>query len=350
MSKSQERLLSIDILRALSILMVIFYHYRPFPGGDFFSMGHYGVVMFFMISGYCIHFSQQSSASALSFYLKRLYRLLPALAVVSLLIVAVKYLFWHSVPNDHIRASYADVFLMLIGLPLLDVPLSLWNLFASQRVSYSVPDTAYWSLQVEFQFYVLSALLYIIPARYRNWGPAGLAVLMAAVQVFNFPNVLGVPIISQIYPFREVAYFYPFFAIGMAAAQPKGVAKTITYITATLSLAWVVVAGIQNTSIPFKLGATSFVVALFFVILFLPVEKFKESLVLRLVQIVGFISYPLYLIHQHVGQIFLNLWGHYQEPSLLKVLIVVTGLIFVSAAVYYFVEKPLSKRRKQFIL
>lgn len=65
---------TIDYLRAISILWVLFYHLVPLK---FFGKGTFGVLLFFMISGYCIALSAASSTSCWHFYAKRLGRLLP---------------------------------------------------------------------------------------------------------------------------------------------------------------------------------------------------------------------------------------------------------------------------------
>jgi uncharacterized membrane protein len=65
---------TIDYLRAISILWVLFYH---FVSLKFFSKGTDGVLLFFMISGYCIALSAASSTSCWHFYAKRLGRCCP---------------------------------------------------------------------------------------------------------------------------------------------------------------------------------------------------------------------------------------------------------------------------------
>ena len=77
-----ERRRDIDLLRAIAVLAVIFFHFDV-PG---FAGGFLGVDIFFVISGYLItlHIRTQLRDGSFSlplFYIKRIRRLFPALAV-----------------------------------------------------------------------------------------------------------------------------------------------------------------------------------------------------------------------------------------------------------------------------
>jgi peptidoglycan/LPS O-acetylase OafA/YrhL len=68
LTKTSARLLSVDVVRGLACLAVLFYHVanfsqmaeRPAPWRYFyipFSVGNIGVTMFIVVSGFCIHLS-----------------------------------------------------------------------------------------------------------------------------------------------------------------------------------------------------------------------------------------------------------------------------------------------------
>src|SRR5258706_5376979 len=84
------RNVGIDVLRGASIIVVICYHYmlfRPLSG-----YGLYGVMLFFIISGYCMSPSIMACNTALGFLKKRLRRLWPTLLVCGLITAIIEYL------------------------------------------------------------------------------------------------------------------------------------------------------------------------------------------------------------------------------------------------------------------
>jgi peptidoglycan/LPS O-acetylase OafA/YrhL len=84
----------IDGLRAISVLLVIFYHSEI----SIFSGGYFGVDVFFVISGFLItgiivKESRTGSFSLIQFYERRIKRILPALFFVVSCCVPFAY-FW----------------------------------------------------------------------------------------------------------------------------------------------------------------------------------------------------------------------------------------------------------------
>lgn len=148
----------IQLLRALAVLLVIFYHASvPHFGG-----GYIGVDVFFVISGFVITNVLQRSPTGNSlqqlanFYARRIRRLIPAASLVLITTVVVTYFFLG--PN--------------IGIPLLsDVRFASlfslnFHLIASGSTYFNpgVPPslvTHFWSLAVEEQFYLAFPLLFL---------------------------------------------------------------------------------------------------------------------------------------------------------------------------------------------
>lgn len=90
----------IDGLRALSVLAVIAFHF----GSSKFSGGFVGVDVFFVISGYLItsqllYGLARGSFSVLSFYDRRLRRILPATLIVVCTCLLAGY--WTLLPTDY---------------------------------------------------------------------------------------------------------------------------------------------------------------------------------------------------------------------------------------------------------
>ena len=140
------RSISIDCLRGFAVLWVLLYHLSGYH--LFMRTGVYGVLLFFIISGYCISISAASSNSAWHFYSKRLGRLLPALVVCGFLTTALKA-YAPELTEPSKVTSWFDFAYSLIALPTLNL----------LRIDYLFPDGAYWSLQTEFYFYFIYACL-----------------------------------------------------------------------------------------------------------------------------------------------------------------------------------------------
>lgn len=144
----------IDGLRAIAVLPVIFYH----AGFVFFSGGYIGVDVFFVISGYLITTImikdlELERFSLVSFYERRVRRILPALyflLVFTTIVAIVVYL-----PRDLL-----DYFKSLFSVIVYGSNIFFWldaDYFATD--SDLLPLLHTWSLSVEEQFYLLFPLL-----------------------------------------------------------------------------------------------------------------------------------------------------------------------------------------------
>lgn len=142
----------IDGLRAIAVLLVVFYHIF----GPIFPGGFIGVDIFFVISGYLIssHIIAGLETDRLSlkeFYLRRIRRILPAFIFVLFIVNLVG--FFVLIPQD----------LKLLFESSLSAILSTSNLYFWRAVSISyfhtdatiLPLLHTWSLGIEEQFYLI---------------------------------------------------------------------------------------------------------------------------------------------------------------------------------------------------
>ena len=139
---------SLDGIRALAALVIVFYHARP-PS---FSGGFFGVDVFFVLSGYLItrllvvEYETQGRLHYGAFIVRRLRRLLPAFLVFLAVYVLVTPLFFVDVPwVKHLRdAAWSAVYLV--------------NYAAGFGEALAVLGHV-WSLAVEMQFYLIWPLV-----------------------------------------------------------------------------------------------------------------------------------------------------------------------------------------------
>ncbi|MBH5371736.1 acyltransferase family protein [Bradyrhizobium glycinis] len=312
MNAQSERSLGIDCLRGVAILWVVSYHYLNVPAGTD------GVLLFFAISGYCISFSADSSKTAWEFYAKRLGRLLPALAVAVLFITAAKHAFPDLIDASRIP-SWFDALYTLVALPTLNVA----------NLQYVRPDGAFWSLEVEFQFYALCAVLIAVGLRKH---------LLPAICIYCFVRFL---LSNPANPYSN--NFLSFFIAGLSVATYRKGGVTLAAIgilAACLLEISHVLLGYKEPSAP--IGWSRFAVLLMSTTALFAASQYRAPALLKPVALVGLVSYPLYLLHQDLGAMLFAWWN--VAPS--DVPARGTGiLLFIIAAyvVYACVERPWMK-------
>ncbi len=174
----------IDGLRALSVLLVVFYH------ADLLECrsGYVGVDVFFVISGYLV--SQlilrdldRGQFSLATFFARRIRRLLPCLLAVCLATTMLGWFFMLPEEFKHLGS-------VLISQPLLAANFvyattTKFGYFGATTVNY--PLLHLWSLAVEEQFYVLFPLLLVLvmPRSGRGWFFGGLFLASYGFSVWS---------------------------------------------------------------------------------------------------------------------------------------------------------------------
>ncbi|HEY4326396.1 MAG TPA: acyltransferase [Mucilaginibacter sp.] len=303
----KTKIVSIQYLRGLAALGVVFCHF----GSDIssiFNFGQTGVYVFFLISGFIIVYSLikagYTPTKFFTFLLKRSIRIDPAYyATILLTIVLFKLL------------SYIPTFK---GSVIDFVPGQLLA-----HVFYVVPFTKYpfynhvfWTLCVEFQFYLLIGLIYFL-----SKNPAFKSVFLILFSL------------SSLIPFSNSYYlvftYAPIFALG------------ISLVTLYQKRSWL------NTALPifllsmiaFKFGASIFILLLFSCI-----AIFYFNLVIKPLSFLGDISYSLYLTHPLTFIVFTGTAKrlHFDLNSyLLFWLFIELSLAILFAYIFYLlIEKP----------
>jgi peptidoglycan/LPS O-acetylase OafA/YrhL len=155
---TQRRLGWLDALRGYAAVAVVGFHFSPSVLGldrhmaifRHFDLGKYGVLLFFLVSGYVIPMSLERHGSLRRFWLGRLFRIYPAyLATIG---VAALLGAWHGSVLAH-----ATMLLDMLG----------------ERGSVRV----FWTLSYEMIFYLVVAGLFAWRLhRHSAWWAAGLAV------------------------------------------------------------------------------------------------------------------------------------------------------------------------------
>ena len=156
-----RRLAAIDGLRTLAVLAVIGVH----VGLSRFAGGAAGVDVFFVISGFVItgvllrELDATGTISIRRFYLRRLLRLWPVLAIACAVAVVLALALPNGIFGDHVGQIPAALFYVM-DFSRMQLP---------YHAAISATLTHTWSLAIEEQFYLVWAPLFLIVAvRMRN--------------------------------------------------------------------------------------------------------------------------------------------------------------------------------------
>ena len=147
----------IDALRAIAVLMVIFYHAEI----NFFKGGFVGVDIFIVISGYVItKLFFFNNYSLKNFIEKRIRRLFPALMLMILTTTLFSYFF------------LLPIHFMNLGQSLIANMFSISNFLFFYQTNYwdsavlTKPLLHTWSISLEIQFYIFISIIFLL---FRNY-------------------------------------------------------------------------------------------------------------------------------------------------------------------------------------
>lgn len=275
-----ERLRELDALRGIAALMVMLYHYtvqyqelagRPAAA---FSLpaGRYGVYLFFVISGFVIFLTLNRTKSFWDFVVSRFARLYPA--------------YWTC-----IGVTFAV--LLLLPMPGLNVSAgdAAWNLTMLQYwLQKPTVDGVYWTLSVELMFYSFVSVLYLT-GRLRHvesWTAVWLGVIFAAHWLmrsgFTIPSMVRTTLLLEYgHFFFTGVLFYRLKVCGFSWV------RCLLVATCVAAAAWV-----RDAAHMAALLACAVVFVAF-------IKGWLGWLAVSPFLFLGEISYPLYLLHQHIG-------------------------------------------------
>ncbi|SEG49238.1 acyltransferase family protein [Marinobacterium lutimaris] len=328
----------IDGLRALAVLLVIFFHTNTM-----FTGGYVGVDVFFVISGYLITTLlisdiENKKFTFLNFYQRRAARLLPALSITLLLVLIFGFFFY----TEHAFDSLGkDVFFSSIGAA---------NILFAQGLNYFVQDVSYkplihlWSLGVEEQFYLLWPFILLVTVRLSSKYLLGLITLISILSVI-WSEISLLERTSGSYFLPHYRAFELLIGAFCSVLLLKNKKEKKFYLGHTvwslIGLGMIFMPSILLSKASYFPGINALVpcIGASLLILNKPSGIVKTILENRYVVLVGLISYPLYLYHQPIISFVLFFQPKIQPISLL--IVTLTIALPASWITYKFVEKPI---------
>ncbi|MFC4122540.1 acyltransferase family protein [Nonomuraea zeae] len=342
MRTSADRLYEIDGLRLLAALCVVLFHYTfsGWAGGTspvvfaeasaWSKYGYLGVDLFFLISGFVVLMSAWGR-SPRSFLVSRAVRLYPA--------------YW-------VGIAITAVVTVTLGQGLFEV--SLPQVLANLTMFQSVPDIAnvdvvYWTLWVEMRFYfVILLFTWIGMTRARLmaglWGWLGLTF---AVEAGLLPGAADLIVQSEFshHFIAGMALFMvhrfgltPQLALLVPVCLGNAVFRAIGYAGAVG----------ERYGVSYSAAVVTAVVVAAFLVMTLVALRATRVLARPWLVTAGALTYPLYLLHAHIGFVVFDRVGAVVDKYVLLAALI---LVMLGAAylVHRFVERPLAPRIKRLL-
>jgi peptidoglycan/LPS O-acetylase OafA/YrhL len=337
---SRKLRLDIQILRAVAVLLVLWFH-AQLPG---LAGGFLGVDIFLVISGYLItgvvaRGIEERRFSISGFYFNRAKRLLPASYTVFLMTGVLGL--WLLTESEFQR--YLDT---LFGALTFTANIVLWQGtdYFSVGAKYNVLLHV-WSLSLEEQFYFLLPFAMILAPK-RFWCQMAVVGLLLSL-ILNFFLVQDKPVASfYLLPTRAWELF-----IGVVLALredrlnlllPVWASKVGPFAFALLIVVPVIMPFAALGSLHPGLDALVVTLATATIILLRPSFMNDSTHVTRVAVWVGNISYSLYLVHWPLFALARNAYVTGEAP--ISVRLPLLMLSFALAwALYVWVERPIHR-------
>lgn len=322
---SIKRISKIDTLRAIAVLMVCFLHFtRPtqvFPDDHWIKeigkYGKYGVEIFFIISGFVLPYSMDRSRYKVSRFLlfmrKRLIRIEIPYISAAILILLIGYLatlapFYKGVKFEMNWPAFFGHFI-----------------YINHYNSWPWVSPVFWTLAIEFQFYMLIGILFPFIVHKTKWLRYIIYIILMCIYWFW---------IDGLHVFRFITFFIA--GIETFLFFKKYISKR-EFVFAITSL---VILTLFNNSWE---GAASIV---FFLLWFyIPFESPNW------LKFIGKISFSLYMLHGVFGTKLQNLlYNFFPEPEeQLAILPLAYGVsIFGSYVFWRLIEFPAMKLSQKY--
>jgi peptidoglycan/LPS O-acetylase OafA/YrhL len=281
--------------------------------------GHFGVELFFIISGFVILMTVERKKSVLDFATSRFARLMPAFlaALVLATLILTAWPMPPSLDTPTLRQFLANLTMApgLFGEPAVDLP--------------------YWTLTYELVFYGFMALMLRFGMlRSIEWvGLLGIAVsclLLATVDMQAHRRTAMVLLVG----------YSNFFLIGICLYRIYArAARPITYVALACAIAAAARGGGEQA---FYAPGILYLplTAAFALIVWLAVSKHGRWLASPPLVFLGRISYPLYLVHVVLGYEIIRFGVQQGWSTIAGVIAAATASVVMAILLHYVVEVP----------
>ncbi|MBX0330148.1 acyltransferase [Oscillochloris sp. ZM17-4] len=332
-----RRLAFLDTLRALAVLAVMLAHMLSEVSPSFgqfrfsiFDSGSFGVTVFFMCSGFIIQPSIEHAPSLRSFWRRRIYRLYP-LYWCSVLATAAVIALGLTRPNPQIAA--AAPLIVLANLTMLQ------NMLGAPHL-----QIIYWSLSFELIFYLIVTFsVFAKINRYSITITAGMIGATLIVEVVA-PLLGGPKVPLALCGFLVIMFSGVLFHRAAEGQISTGAALSLAALGLAVNIAAALVDSLMRYSgwwdnlFLISAWSASYVV-------FIGAYALRDSPLLALppLQLIGRISYSIYLLHLPITLMIPPIGG-----PIISVAIWSATTLGVATITFRAIEQPMIRRARAY--
>jgi peptidoglycan/LPS O-acetylase OafA/YrhL len=288
----RERLSFIDAMRGIAALGVVLYHAKEanhIPAlesklpwlGYFLELGHFGVPIFFVLSGFVIALSLDRKPMRLTtvgrFMMRRSIRIDPPYWVAIIVGIAVVFAKDRTLSSFSLNQIIAHLFYM------------------QELLGYREISNVFWTLCFEFQFYLTYALLMCSPRQ-------NIALAAAIALSLLWPLHLAPVLLPGLF-----FHLLHGFLLGVCAYWTLNRGFPLS-----LFFAYAMIVAVFGGSFSIACASTASLIVV------VGLRKHLDSLNWRWIQGLGAVSYSLYLIHNPVTGATFKIAGRFGGPSVIS--------------------------------
>lgn len=318
--RQREDANNFTLLRLLLAIMVVFGHFKFLSGASSsqfpYNFAGAAVDSFFVVSGFLIAGSFERSRGVLSFYTRRVFRLVPMYVFVVLVQAVLLVSLLPAGPFSAVDETLRYLFYNLIFANFAQHDIAG---MLQSKLLVPTMNPSLWTLKIEIGFYLIAPAVFLAV---RRWGGGVLAAIFVASALYQ---AVALHLGFEQYA-RQLPGQMQFFVVGIAlyhyghrirVSLPVALAVSIAFLV-VWTWFWPIPSGIR----PLIVGAFVFCFALR-----LPALPIRADL-----------SYSVYLQHGPIIQLLLVL-GLYEDKHWMLGA-VLAGVLALSFVTEHLVEKP----------